>query len=65
MISRATALLDVTPRAARLSIDKLVEAGILTEVTGRARYKIFVARGVVDAVEGVPEGPKQANEGSS
>jgi hypothetical protein len=33
------------------NIGKLVRAGILTEVTGRARNRIFVAGGIVHAIE--------------
>lgn len=52
-ISQAAKLLDVTPRAARLNIDKLVDVEILTEISGRSRYKVFLARGVIDVVEGI------------
>ena len=51
-ISRAAAVLGVTHRAARLNIDKLVQAGILTEVGDRARNKLFLAREVLGVVEG-------------
>ncbi len=51
-IPRAAKLLGVTHRAARLNIDKLVEAAILTEVGNRARNKLFLAGDVLDAVEG-------------
>jgi len=59
-ISGAARLLDVTPRAARLNIDKLVEAGVLTEVSGRVRYKVFVAHAIVAAVEGAAGHPEQS-----
>lgn len=39
--------LDVTPRAARQNIDRLVDAGILTEITGRQRDRMYLARDVV------------------
>jgi Fic family protein len=51
-ISRAAALLGVTHRSARLNIDKLVQAGILTEVGDRARNKVFLAREVLAVAEG-------------
>jgi Fic family protein len=51
-ISRAATLLGVTHRSARLNIDKLVQAGILTEVGDRARNKVFLAREVLAAAEG-------------
>ncbi|MDQ6849566.1 MAG: Fic family protein, partial [Actinomycetota bacterium] len=56
-ISRAAKLLGVTHRAARLNIDKLVEAGILREVGGRVRNKLFLATQVLAAVEGRPHEP--------
>lgn len=52
-IARAGQVLDVTPRAAALNVGKLVDAGILVEATGRARSRVFLARGIVDAVEGL------------
>ncbi len=53
-IARAMAVLNVTHRAARLNIDKLVEAGVLSEVDDRQRNKRFLALGVLDAIEGRP-----------
>lgn len=41
-------LLDVSPRAARLNIAKLEEAGIVEEFTHRARNRIYVAPGILD-----------------
>lgn len=54
-IRRAVQLLGVTHRAARLNIGKLVEAGVLSEVGDRLRNKLFLATGVLRAVEGLPE----------
>jgi Fic family protein len=42
-IASARARLDVTPRAAALNVQKLVDAGILREITGRARGRVFLA----------------------
>jgi Fic family protein len=53
-IARAVELLGVTHRAARLNIEKLVDAGILTEVGGRTRNRLFLASDVLRAVEGWP-----------
>jgi Fic family protein len=50
-IPRAAKVLGVTPRAARLNIDKLTRAGILEEVTGRQRYQVFTAREILKAIE--------------
>jgi Fic family protein len=54
-IPHAAKLLDVTHRTARLNIGKLVDAGILVEVGQRARNKLFLATGVLRAVEGQDE----------
>jgi Fic family protein len=51
-IPTAARVLDVTHRAARLNIDKLVDAAILTEVGNRARYKLFLAPHILDVIEG-------------
>ncbi len=48
----AANLLDVTPRAAQQNVDKLVRAGILREVTGRKRGRIYLAEGIRSATEG-------------
>ena len=51
--ARAGKVLDVSKRTARLSIEKLVEAQILQEVTGRARGRVFVALEVMAILEEV------------
>lgn len=43
--------LKVTQRAASQNIGKHVRAGILAEATGRARNRIFVADGIIRAIE--------------
>jgi len=50
-IGRAAELLDVTTAAASYNVKKLVEAGILTERTGRKRDQVFVALEIVGIVE--------------
>ncbi|HEY3348429.1 MAG TPA: Fic family protein [Thermoanaerobaculia bacterium] len=50
-IPQAARRLKVTHRAATLNVLKLVEAGVVAEVTGRGRNRIFVARGVLGAIE--------------
>lgn len=54
-IPRAVQVLGVTHRAARLNVEKLVDVGILVEVGGRARTRLFVAPAVLRAVEGLDE----------
>jgi hypothetical protein len=53
-IARAMTALDVTHRAARLNVDKLVEVGVLTEVGARSRSKLFLAADLLRVVEGLP-----------
>lgn len=48
-IGGAARLLQVTPAAASANLRKLVEAEIVTEVTGRVRDQRFVARGLLAA----------------
>ena len=43
--------LDVTHRSAQLNIEKLAQAGILREETGRRRNRIFVAPEIVRIIE--------------
>jgi len=64
-MARAAALLGVTHRAARLNIDKLIEAGVLVEVGNRQRNKLFLEVGVVRAVEGSPDDPQPSPGGPS
>ncbi|MBN2187615.1 MAG: Fic family protein [Dehalococcoidia bacterium] len=44
--------LKVTPQGARKAIKALVEAGVLTEVTGRKRDKAYAAKEVIKALDG-------------
>ncbi len=50
-VGGAARLLNVTYRAAQLNIDKLVERGILHEVTGRERNRVFAGREIIRIVE--------------
>jgi Fic family protein len=43
--------LGITPRAAQLNIDKLVAAGVLKEVTGQRRNRLYVATEIVAVLE--------------
>ena len=51
---RAAELLDVNPQSAQNNIDKLVEMGILREMTGRKRNRVYVARQVLSTLEQTP-----------
>jgi Fic family protein len=48
---RAEHLLQVTPRAAIQNVGKLVEAGILKEISGRQRGQIFIAPEIITLLE--------------
>jgi Fic family protein len=56
MIPRVAKRLKITHRAAMLNVRKLVDAGIVEEVTGRERNRIFVARRILRILE-QPESP--------
>ncbi|HZC27701.1 MAG TPA: Fic family protein [Actinopolymorphaceae bacterium] len=43
-IGRARRILEVTHRAAPLNVEKLVDAGIVAEIPGRSRRRLFVAQ---------------------
>lgn len=49
----ASRVLNVTPRSAQLNIDKLVNAGILEEVTGQRRNRIYAAREIISTIDKV------------
>ncbi len=50
-VRRSAQLLKVTTRASSLNIGKLVDAGILSEATGRARNRLFVAREIIRVID--------------
>lgn len=50
-VAQARSVLDVSPRAARLNVAKLEEAGIVYEFTQRARNRIFVAGEILDLLK--------------
>lgn len=50
-ISRAARRLGITQRAASLNIQKLVDAGLLEEVTGRVRYRLFAAQAIIELAD--------------
>lgn len=59
-IPHAGKLLGVTPRSAQQNIEKLEKAGILQEVTGKDRNRIYLALEIIAALEGTDrvEAPK-------
>jgi Fic family protein len=59
-ITRARDLLGVTHRAAALNVAKLVGANILTELPRRNRNRLFIAHGILAAIEGREDPPAQA-----
>jgi Fic family protein len=50
-VAGARDLLKLTTRSAQQSVDRLLQAGILQEVTGRQRYRVFVAQRIIQIVE--------------
>ena len=46
-ISMARGLLDVTTVSAQRSVERLVDLGVLEEVTGQQRNRIYVAREIL------------------
>jgi Fic family protein len=46
----ASRRLGVTQRSTQLNIEKLIGAGILEEVTGQKRNRVYVARGIIQIV---------------
>lgn len=50
-IPRAARLLQVTHRAAQMNVDKLVDAGVLKLLPGRARNRIYLARDIIAIAE--------------
>lgn len=49
--SLTTMLLEVTQPSAQANIDKLIGLGILEEVTGRKRDRVYVARDIVSTID--------------
>jgi Fic family protein len=47
----AAALLKLTPVAAQLHIDRLQTAGILQEMTGQKRNRVYLAKGILQLLE--------------
>ncbi len=66
-VGKARGVLGVTHRSASLTISKLVEAGILAEVAGRTRNRLFIAPGILATIEGRDEDsrpdPRKARAG--
>lgn len=51
---RAADLLNVNPQSAQNNINKLIEAGIVHELTGQKRNRVYVARAVLRTLEETP-----------
>ncbi len=50
-IARAMELLGVTFRSAQQNVDKLLKAGILREVTGKQRNRVYIAQGIMNLLD--------------
>lgn len=57
---RVTRQFEVTPPTAQKAIDSLVDQGILTEVTGKKRNRVYLSPRIMDAVYGTTDA--EANE---
>ena len=57
-VAGARLRLGVTTRSAEKNISKLVEAGMLSETTGKRRYRVFVAQKIMRIVE-ADQAPKR------
>ena len=65
-IPRAAELLRVTPRAAALNVQKLVDAGLLRELPRQGRLRVFLAPGVLEASQASRPNPtKQTKTGAT
>lgn len=53
-LSRATAWLDVQPQSAQNNINQLIHHGILEEITGQRRNRVYAAREIVRVLEQTP-----------
>ena len=50
-IQSGNVIFDSTARSAQLNINKLIDAGILEEATGKQRNRIYVAMEIIAAIE--------------
>jgi Fic family protein len=50
-VTRVAKMLDLTHRGAQQNVEKLIEAKILREITGRRRNRIFLAEEIIRAIE--------------
>jgi hypothetical protein len=53
-VPRAARLLGMTSRAAQGNIDRLIEFGLLREMTGRKRNRVFVAETILRILDEDP-----------
>jgi len=61
--NRVTRACGVTAPTAQKAIDRLVDQGILTEVTGQKRNRVYLSPRIMDAVYGLPDDPPSAVDG--
>jgi len=53
-LARARAILDVQAQSAQNNINQLIERGILAEVTGKKRNRIYAAKGILQVLDETP-----------
>lgn len=61
-VSRAAELLGVTFAAAQRNVSKLVERGILQEITGQERNRVYVAKKILNLLEQKEVRPERETE---
>ena len=62
-LADVTSLLGVTVATAQKHVDRLVSLGMLKEITGYSRNRIYMARGVLDAIQEPSFGGSKAARG--
>ncbi|MGH7407573.1 MAG: Fic family protein [Candidatus Methylomirabilales bacterium] len=55
-VARAERVLRVSNPTARQAVNTLVKKGMLAEITGRSWGRLYLARPILEAIEGPPEG---------
>jgi len=53
-IKRAAELLNVGYSSAKKNVERLVKTGIIWEISGRARDRLYLAGEIIETVEGKP-----------
>lgn len=60
-VKSAAEILNITPQSAQRVVEKLVDAKVLTEVTGRQRNRVYLAEQIVKLFSRSPDAKKAKN----